>query len=58
MFTDARVTVTVGGWFDSLPPATKDFVMRKLHKGEQRNGWRVVFADQRGKPDLSEFDNL
>ena len=44
---NARVLITVGGWFDSLPPATQDFVLRKLRNGEQKYGWRVNPADQR-----------
>lgn len=45
---DARVIITVGGYFDSLPAATKDFVMRKLRNGESKKGWRISPADQRG----------
>lgn len=45
---DARVVITVGGYFDSLPAATKDFVMRKLRNGETKKGWRILPADQRG----------
>jgi hypothetical protein len=45
---NARVIITVGGYFDSLPAATKDFVLRKLRTGEQKFGWRVTPADQRG----------
>jgi len=55
---NALVTITVGGWFDSLPPVTKAYVRGIVTKGEKKNGWVVRFADQRGKADLSEFDNL
>lgn len=45
---DARVIITIGGYYDSLPLATKDFVMRKLRNAEQKKGWRILPADQRG----------
>ena len=45
---NARVIITVGGYFDSLPAATKDFVMRKLSNGANKKGWRIMPADQRG----------
>ena len=55
---DARVIITVGGWFDSLHPVTKAHVRGLIRKNEQKHGWTVQFADQRGKADLSEFDAL
>ena len=54
---NARIVITIGGYFDSLPAATKDFVMRKLHNGEKRYGWRVVPADQRGSQ-VPGFEDL
>lgn len=45
---NARVVITVGGWFDSLPLATRDFVMRKINHGVNRYGWVKLPADQRG----------
>lgn len=54
---NARVTVTVGGYLDSLPAATRDFVMRKLLNGERKFGWRVSTADQRGSQ-VPGFDAL
>ena len=54
---NARVIITVGGYFDSLPAATKDFVMRKLRNGENRYGWVISPADQRGSQ-VEGFDAL
>jgi hypothetical protein len=54
---NARIVITVGGYFNSLPAATKDFVMRKLRKGETKQGWRIVPADQRGSQ-VPGFENL
>jgi len=55
---DGHVTITVGGWFDSLPPVTQAYVQSMVRKYEKKKGWTVRFADQRGKADLSEFDQL
>ena len=54
---NARIVITIGGYFDSLPAATKDFVMRKLRNGEKRYGWSVVPADQRGSQ-VPGFEDL
>jgi hypothetical protein len=54
---DARIIITVGGYFDSLPAATKDFVMRKLLNAQNKKGWRILPADQRGSQ-IPGFENL
>jgi len=53
---NARVIVTVGGYLDSLPGATNDFVWRKLRNGEKK-GWRIIPADQRGSQ-VPGFDDV
>ena len=41
---DAHVTITVGGWFDSLPPVTKKYVQDMVLKAEKKQGWEVRFS--------------
>ena len=55
---DAKVVITVGGWFDSLPPVTKKYVRGLVNKNSLKHGWDVKFADQRGALHLTEFDAL
>ena len=55
---DARITITVGGWFDYLVPVTQAHVRGLVLKNAKKHGWQVNFADQRGAAKLPEFNEV